>query len=255
MTPYYRLPLWWQFCDDIRKDMNDYAPRVILADYVDENGHHDLANGIRDAWREGLVYEDEHSVDGVRESWMPRSRSLHVSYNRGFVHHISSTSLPHVRSILSQLVRANIVLAVVVGVQPRKVRKNYKWYFDDAKHNRAYTGYLPMHLQQYVSTKHETEGKAYDSFSRGMIEQAIEKNCDGTEGMFMNREIGIKRLMGKLGRHSPLVRNAIIAGVYGAKMGDAFMEVTSRSPFVPVPSPTDPSASPSVDPACIGQPD
>lgn len=256
MTPYYKLPNWWPLCDAIRKDMNAEMPRMVLAEYVEENGHHDLAAGIRDAWTEGLVYFDDYSDEGYSEPWASRSKTTQVSYNRGFIQYVNSTSLTRVRSILSQLVRANIVLSVACGQKARKVRRNYKWYFDDEGHKRGEVYKLPMYLQPYVPVKHETAGKAYDAFSRGMIEWAIASNCDGSEGAFMNRNAGIKRLMGRVERYAPTVRNAIIAGVYGSKVASTYSEfISNRLPYVRERQPIVASVDPSVDPACTDPPD
>lgn len=189
MTPYHKLPAWWDLCDAIRANLDDEHPRMVLADYVDENGHHDLANGIREAWREGAVYSDDYEYEFNEHNNLGGVNSIRIDFNRGFVVSVSCPHLNAMRRKLGELVRANIVLfAQCERKHAKKKGDFYQWNFSTERMKcRQESFTLTTDLGDYIGRIYPTDRDATIAFSRGLIAQAIEQNCDGTEGRFLSR--------------------------------------------------------------------
>ncbi len=200
MTPYHKLSNWWGLCDAIRGNMDDEFPRMVLAEYVEENGHHELAQGIRDAWRERYKYYDEYEYEAAT----PRNGSytLKVDFHSGFV---SSVSCPHpnmLRRKLGELVRANIVLFAQVETKHAAKRKDgrYAWLFRDREKGLPmYQNQIDLELKNYMDVAYGSDREATNGLSRALISRAIDQNCDGTEGKFLSRNQGANIMIASRG--------------------------------------------------------
>lgn len=249
MTPYHKLPLWWDLCDAIRVDLNNEFPRMALADYLDENGHPEMAQGIRDAWREGAVYFDEYEYGAMGLN--PENQYLQIlkiDFNRGFVVSVSCPHFNMVRRKLGELVRANIVLWAQPTGKHAGNHKNgrYEWRYSADRVDMSRAEILPYDMAKYNTGMYASDRDATIGLSRMLISQAIEQNCDGSEGKFLCRHNGANLIVGNFINDRP-------SGFSGGLEG--FMRSIGPMPGDLSPLPIAASESPSVDPSCTDQPD